>query len=1026
MKKLLALILAILMIVGILASCGAKDLNGIGQPSEQHSENETHGKIEAPDEKETENKLDKNPDKETDDKGQNGGSNNGNTDGEISNGGSNNGNTDGEISNGGNSDNNENEEPTPPQNENSSEGLEFSLDKSKKSYTLVGIGGCTDSDIVINKYNGLPVLTIAAEAFYSAVSVKSITIGDSVTSIKESAFEKCLSLSDVKIGSSVLNIESNAFKDCSSIKNIEIPDSVKLIGENAFLNCKGAKNISVPYDAIIGDGAFDGCKPEELKCNLSVLNQNLTENIKSLMIGGIETVSQGAFEEVKDTIEKITFDEGLKTIESSAFKNCSSLTSVTIPNSVTSIDHGAFIGCYSLKSATIPALAINYIPESSLEKVIITNGYIPSSGFKDCTRLTSVTIGDGVTSIGNSAFYNCSKLTSVTIGNGVTSIGSSAFYNCDKLTSITIPDSVTSIGDSAFSGSSSLTSVTIGNSVTNIDYYAFRYCSKLVEVINKSNLSITKDSEGNGYVAYYALEVHNGESKIVNKDGYLFYTVDGTNYLVNYIGTDSDITLPANYNGENHIINKYAFYDNDNLTSVTIPDSVTSIGDSAFSGCSSLTSVTIPDSVTTIGNYAFSSCSSLTSVTIPDSVTSIGSSAFDDCKISVATIPAVAFSAIPKSNLKEIVITTGNVGSSAFKGCSGLKSITIPFVGNSAEETAANSSTSFGYFFGKSKYTGAIETQQYDHTTGENVIYYIPASLKSVTITGGKIFPIAFLNCSNITSVTIGDGVTSIGYSAFYNCSSLTSVTIPDSVTSIGSSAFDGCSSLKYNEYNNGKYLGNSKNPYIVLVDVIDATATSFTIHNATKLMHSDAFSDCSSLTSVTIGNSITSIGSYAFYNCSSLTSVTIPDSLTSIGSSAFKNCSSLKSITIGNSVTSIGEDAFYNTGYYKNESNWENGVLYIGMYVIDAKTDISGAYTIKAGTKLIANSAFSNCSNLTSVTIPDSVTSIGSYAFYGCSSLTSIKYRGTEEQWNAISKGSSWNYKVPSSCVTTYNYTGE
>ena len=178
MKKLLALILAILMIVGILASCGAKDLNGIGQPSEQHSENETHGKIEAPDEKETENKLDKNPDKETDDKGQNGGSNNGNTDGEIS--------------NGGNSDNNENEEPTPPQNENSSEGLEFSLDKSKKSYTLVGIGSCTESDIVINKYNGLPVLTIAAEAFYSAVSVKSITIGDSVTSIKESAFEKCL------------------------------------------------------------------------------------------------------------------------------------------------------------------------------------------------------------------------------------------------------------------------------------------------------------------------------------------------------------------------------------------------------------------------------------------------------------------------------------------------------------------------------------------------------------------------------------------------------------------------------------------------------------------------------------------------------------------------------------------------------------------------------------------------------------------------------------------------------------------
>jgi hypothetical protein len=181
--------------------------------------------------------------------------------------------------------------------------------------------------------------------------------------------------------------------------------------------------------------------------------------------------------------------------------------------------------------------------------------------------------------------------------------------------------------------------------------------------------------------------------------------------------------------------------------------------------------------------------------------------------------------------------------------------------------------------------------------------------------------------------------VTRIGWGAFHNCSSLTSITIPESVTSIGDFAFDGCSSL----------------------------------------------------TSITIPNSVTRIGWGMFGNCSSLTSITIPNSVTSIGNWAFSYCSSLTSITIPNSVTSIGEAAFYGTALYNEKSNWENSVLYISNCLIEAKDDISGAYIIKEGTRLIANDAFWDCKSLTSITIPNSVTAIGFGMFQGCSRLRSI-----------------------------------
>ena len=226
----------------------------------------------------------------------------------------------------------------------------------------------------------------------------------------------------------------------------------------------------------------------------------------------------------------------------------------------------------------------------------------------------------------------------------------------------------------------------------------------------------------------------------------------------------------------------------------------------AFYNCTSLASVTIGDSVTSIGTYAFYGCTGLTSVTIGSGVTSIESAAFG--------------------------------------GCSSLESITLPFVGGSASATSASASTLFGYIFGTSSYTGGTSVKQY-YASSSYETYYIPSSLTSVTVTGGKIFYGAFYGCTGLTSITIGDSVKNIGDYAFYGCTSLASITIPDSVTSIGTYAFYGCTSLA----------------------------------------------------SVTIPDSVTSIGTSTFYGCTSLASVTIPDSVTSIGTSAFYGCTSLTTV---------------------------------------------------------------------------------------------------------------------------------
>ena len=443
---------------------------------------------------------------------------------------------------------------------------------------------------------------------------------------------------------------------------------------------------------------------------------------------------------------------------------------------------------------------------------------------------------------------------------------------------------------------------------------------------------------------------------------------------------------------------------------VTIPSvlggkPVTSIGSSAFSGCSGLTSVTIPDSVTSIGWRAFYGCSGLTSVTIPDSVTSIGDSMFSGCRglMSIlvgsgnANYKSVNGLLLSKDGTTliqgvngEVVVpdSVTGIGSSAFYGCSGLASVTIP-----------DSVTRIGDW----AFDGCIGLTSVTIPDSVTNIGYGAFSgcrgLTSVTIGNGvkSIGDYAF-SSSGLMSVTIPDSVTSIGNWAFFLCSNLTSMTIPDSVKSIGSEAFSGCADLLFD---------TTTIPGVILVDGWAVGHTASLSGNLNLIgirgVGGSAFSYCSGLTSVTIGNGVTSIGYDAFYGCSSLTSVTMPDSVKTIGNSAFYNCSGLTSVTIGNSVTSIGEKAFYDCSglmsvHIIDLAKWcvisfgdtdANPLSYAHSLYLngDKVTDL----VIPEGATNIESSAFYGCSNLTSVTIPDSVTSIGGGAFSGCSGLTSV-----------------------------------
>ena len=566
---------------------------------------------------------------------------------------------------------------------------------------------------------GKAVTTIGSDTFHNCSSLSSVTIPSTVTSVGSYTLRGCSRLTSVTIPSSVTSLGSGVFQDCSRLTSITIPSSVTSIGMYLFYGCSSLTSVTIPEGVTtIASGAFSGCSSLPKDEN----GVQYESNAKVVLIA-VPTSMSGEF----------VIPNTVRFIHSYAFQYCSNLTSVTIPSSVKNFGQNAFYGCSGLTTVTIS----DGVPE------------IGSSAFWNCSNLTSITIPSSVTSIGSSAFRGCSTLTSITFeGNppsaytssfptsnanlvgyylhenstawkakitdgkwGVLTMeeyvpletivtysdGSTASFlikgqirgssysspapqidNAKNAKEIRIGKGVTSIGQYAFGGCESLISLTIPSSVTSIDKEAFWYCYGLTSIV-----------------------AHSANQHYSTKNG-LLYSKDGKT-LVRCPGSLTTITIPEDVTS----IGTYAFEDCRSLTSVTIPSSVTSIGDWAFLYCKNLTEVTIPTSVTTIEESVFYGCEKLTSITIPEGVLKIGYAMFQYCRsLTSVTIPSsvtsigyYAFASCTGLTSVTIPSSVTSIGSSAFEYCRSLTSIT--FEGKTQSQVKAMSNYDWSLAAGK-------------------------------------------------------------------------------------------------------------------------------------------------------------------------------------------------------------------------------------------------------------------------------------------------------------------------------------
>lgn len=454
--------------------------------------------------------------------------------------------------------------------------------------TIVAIGdnAFAENASIVNVYLPDTVTTVGNEAFRDCKNLKSIRLSENLTNIGKYAFSRCVSLKEITIPGKIKTlggVGGYVFNECSSLARVTVEEGVEVIGEFTFYKCSSLESIDLPESVnILDTWAFGHCT--------SLVNIDLPDNLK--------TVGSATFYGCTELLS-INIPDSVTQIGTHSFRACEKLAYVKLPSQLKSIPFRAFSGCVSLHELSFPAplesIGDEAFYESGLQSVKLNDALISigNMAFYSCAELKNVSLSSKVEAIGNSAFANCSALASVELSDALSAIGEETFLGCISLKEIVIPNSVKSIGDSAFSGCSNILTLTLGSSLESIGALSFEKCYRLVEIYNLSDLELTLGSSENGGVALFAQSIHTDATAISHiwedEQGFAFYkNPEKTSLLLGYYGDEIRVKLPDSCDGIEYDIARYAFFENDEISRITIPKCVKSIGDNAFNECASL------------------------------------------------------------------------------------------------------------------------------------------------------------------------------------------------------------------------------------------------------------------------------------------------------------------------------------------------------------------------------------------------------------------------------------------------------
>lgn len=596
-------------------------------------------------------------------------------------------------------------------------------------------------------------------------------------------------------------------------------------------------------------------------------------------------------------LRNVVINENIEYIGESAFEGCTALNSVVVPDSVTYIGKNAFKNC-PLISITLPFIGsdvkstatFSYLfgdTMPAIVEVVLSDNctFIPNNAFKNVASLVSCDCGQNITSIGNSAFEGCSKFMTINIPNAVTIIGNNAFKGCSSLKNINIPEKVSSIGANAFDGCSSLSFVLIPASVNMVGSKAFNGCNRLTIAVLREN-DEDWDNDWN-YSNRPTLFGYNNTE-----------TIDGYTYIFGKVGDKKsafiiDVDASLKEFAPPKVINEYAvmgmdiniFYTKQRFSRIEIPYGVESIPDNMFNHNNDIRFLVLSDTVTSVGVNAFAYCEHLLSVTLGKAMTTFGNSAFASCYRLVQLINHSSLNITHEDDYKYGYVSQA----------------TRQIISNEEDSKLFVDDNSFVVYRDNTVYL---------------IDYFGPERDVVVPNEVNRIGKYALFG-NPMTSITLGENTTYIEAEALRRCSNLKKIVLPNTFYRAESTALLNCPKLQYNEYDNGRYLGNDVNPYVYLGGVINNSITSFKFHPDCRTSVPKLFEESSStLEHVDFGSSLVRIESQTTYNCRQLKTMVIPATVTYLGMYNFRGLDSLTDVFYGGSSYEEWAEFFANADY--------------------------------------------------------------------------------------------------------------